>query len=611
MAAPWSWPRARSRALALLAAAAGAVLLLWPSLAGAVSTNRVYVIGVVSAAMITAILVLSLNLALGFTGLMSLVHTGLLGIGGYLLAILSVKEGLDAWLALAVAIAGTALCALVVVLVSLRATDLYFGLITLAFNLLIVAVIQQWRSVTGGFSGVAGVPRPSLGGEPLGEAGFYYLVLAALVVAYLVQRNLVLSPWGRAFRAVRESPDTGASLGIDVNAARVLSFTVAGALAGLSGGLYAAQLNFISADSATTASGLALFIALFLGGVGTFLGPLLGVLVVTIINQLIKDLGAYTQLALGVILLAAMFLLPQGVVGAWRSSRLGQEPEEPRPEGDAAEAAASPPPAAAGRAGEVALCARGIAKSFGGVRALDGVELTLRYGEVHGIIGPNGAGKSTLVACLSGHLRPDAGAVAIDGAPAPARPHRVARRGVGRVFQVPHLFETVSVLDNVLTGMFKRSDRNVVGALLRLPGFRRRERAQRAQAGQLLRLAGLGGRDRRLASGLSHGQKRLLEVARVLASAPRILILDEPATGLTRLELRQLRDVIERLRDAGLAVALIEHNVEFVMGLCDRITVLHYGEVIASGPPGEVRTSPAVQEAYLGRRPPAAPVGAG
>lgn len=579
---------------AALTTVAAAVLLAWPSITDFYSYNASYYNGLVASAAISAILTISLNLSMGYGGLLSMMHTGMQLLGGYAVAYTTVKAGLP-WLAgVALAMLLGAVFSGLVLLISLRATYLYFGMITLAANLIVVEGGHAWESVTGGVNGIVGVAP---GG--LGKIQFYYVTLGALVLVYLVQRNLVRSGVGRAVMAVKESPDTAAAMGIRPTRTKVVVFTLAGAIAGLAGGLYALQLGFINPDVGILDNGLVFFVGLFLGGIGTLAGPVLGVAVIATVVELIKDHARYTTLFLGCTLLLAMMVVPKGLVGTWRSSRLGRPPE-----GEDREPSGSLPESVLPGAVDPkvpALEGRGLVKHFGGVKAVDGVDISVAAGSVHGIIGPNGSGKSTTVACLTRFLKADAGHVLICGEAAPDRPYTVAERGVTRVFQAPHLFAQQSVLDNVLAGMRGREKYGLPSAVLRLPRYRRRETASRAEAAQLLAFAGLSGRAAQPASSLSHGQKRLLEVVRAVASGPRVLILDEPATGLVPAEIDALARLCRAFRDHGLAVVLIEHNMDFVMDVCDRLTVIDSGKVIACGPPDEVRSDPAVLDAYLGR----------
>ncbi|MFA1541947.1 branched-chain amino acid ABC transporter ATP-binding protein/permease [Actinomadura monticuli] len=578
----------------VLTAIAAAVLLAWPAITDFYSYNANYYNGIVAAAAISAILTIALNLSMGYGGMLSMMHTGLQLLGGYATAALVVKAGLPWYLGPVCSIAVAAAASALVLAVSLRAAYLYFGMITMAANLIVLEVGRDWDGLTGGVNGLTGVAP---GG--LSKVAFYYVVLALLVLAYVFQRNLVRSGYGRASLAVRESEDAASAMGIRPTTTKLLVFTVSGAVAGLSGGLYALQLGFVNPDVGLLDNGLVFFVGLFVGGIGTLAGPVLGVALVAVLVELIKDYARYTTLILGLALLAAMILLPRGVVGTWRAGRFGRvDDADDEPESPAEELPAVLPEPAAPDV--PALEGRGLVKHFGGVRAVDGVDIAVRAGTVHGIIGPNGSGKSTTVSCLTRFHQVDAGEVLVFGDPAPARPWAVPSLGVTRVFQVPHLFEQQSVLDNVLTGMRRREHYGWPAAVLRLPAYRRRDRESRAEAAGLLAFAGLAQRAHRRAGSLSHGQKRLLEVVRAVASGPRVLILDEPATGLTGSEIEALARLCRAFRDRGLAVVLIEHNVEFVMGICDAITVIDGGRVIAAGAPDEVRGDPAVLEAYLG-----------
>lgn len=578
-----------------------ALLLAWPRLTNFYSWNDAYYNGLVASAAISAILTISLNLCMGYGGLLSIMHTGLELLGAYAVATLLIKGGVNWIIGLVVAVLLGALFSVLVMLISLRATYLYLGMITLAANLILVEAGRVAEPLTGGVVGIAGV-RPSFGGEVMSQTTFYFVILLLLALVYVVQRNLVRSGVGRASMAVRESSDTASAMGIWPARTKIRLFAIAGGIAGLAGGLYALQLGFINPDVGLLENGLIFFVGLFLGGIGTLLGPLLGVGAIAIVVELIKGYARYSTLILGLVLLTCMMVIPRGLVGTWSTSRWGRNPMDDV--GDDSGLGRVPdtirpvqPPAG----GAPALAGVELVKHFGGVKAVDGINIAVQTGTVHGIIGPNGSGKSTLVACLTRFHKLDDGQVLIGGEPAPMAAHAVAEAGVARVFQIPHLFERVSVLDNVLTGMRMRERYTWIGAVLRSPGFRRQDRAQRAEARQLLAFAGLGVRADWPAGALSHGQKRLLEVVRAVATRPKVLILDEPATGLTVTELEALSHLCRSLAEHGVAVILIEHNIDFVMTVCSTITVIEGGRVIAEGDPATVRSSPAVIEAYLGR----------
>jgi len=478
-------------------------------------------------------------------------------------------------------------------------------MITLAFNLILLEIAIEADFITGGYVGVLGVPRPSFGGLRFDLGGYFYLIWACAGAALLLMRNIVRSRVGRAFVALRDSEDAAAALGIPPFRSKLLSFTLSAALAGFAGALFASLNGFVNPALAGLESSLNLFIAMLLGGVGTLSGPLLGMITLTLVQQAIASIALYQALIFGAILLGSMVVVPMGLVGTWQGSRFGR----------ARLVAASDvrAPSATMRdlvsrdrtmdhpAGTPALEVRGLRKRFGGVHALNGVDLDVREGTIHGLIGPNGSGKTTLVNVVAGYYPRDAGEVFLFGRSLRGeRPHEVARMGLIRIFQMAHLFGRSTLLENVLVGLHLGVRAPLVAAALRLPAFGLEERELRRSATDFLDVVGLADLADRQASSLSHGQQRLLEVARALAARPRLLVLDEPATGLTADELERLARLIREVRDGGVTILLIEHNMAFVMGLCDWVTVLDYGERVSHGPPSVVQRDPRVIEAYLG-----------
>ena len=563
------------------------------------SSNPSFYLQVVSVAVCSAILTISLNICMGYGGLLSLMHTGMQMVGGYAIAILAVKQGWNGWLALVAAAVVGAIFAILVILISLRATYLYFGMITLAVNLIAMEAVRHGGELTGGYNGLFGVFAPGIPSGMMSAEGFYRVMITILILAYIVQRNLIFSGFGRNTMALRESSETATALGISPNMHRVKVFGVSGALAGLAGGLLSIQIGYAVADIGDLNNGLIFFVGLFLGGVGTLAGPVLGVALVAVIDFMIRGTGQYRTLVLGSILLLTMIVLPRGIVGTYRASRYGSPRSREVLPGEADNYHLDIAVKNVIK-GEILLEAKDVVKHFGGVHAVDGISVQFKAGEVHGIIGPNGSGKSTLISALTRYHELTSGSVVLLGAEADKKPFKVARNGVTRVFQIPHLFERVSVLDNVLTGMYRRDKYSIFDAIFRTPRYLKANSRSVAEAKALLSLAGMLGMEELAAGSISHGQKRLLEVIRAVATEPKILILDEPATGLTQEEMHSLTSLIRTLAAGGMCVVLIEHNVAFLMDLADIVTVIQSGKVIAEGTPQEVQKNERVLEAYLG-----------
>ena len=575
-----------------------ALLYLFPVLVKS-SNNPSFYLQVVSVAVCSAILTISLNICMGYGGLLSLMHTGMQMVGGYSIAILAVKQGWNGWFALVAAAVIGAIFAILVILISLRATYLYFGMITLAVNLIAMEAVRHGGEFTGGYNGLFGVFAPGIPSGMMSAEGFYRVMITILILAYIVQRNLIFSGFGRNTMALRESSETATALGISPNMHRVKVFGVSGALAGLAGGLLSIQIGYAIADIGDLNNGLIFFVGLFLGGVGTLAGPVLGVALVAVIDFMIRGTGQYRTLVLGSILLLTMIVLPRGIVGTYRASRYGSPRSREVLPGEADNYHLDIAVKNVTK-GEVLLEAHDVVKHFGGVHAVDGISVQFKAGEVHGIIGPNGSGKSTLISALTRYHELTSGSVTLLGAEADKKPFKVARDGVTRVFQIPHLFERVSVLDNVLTGMYRRDKYSIFDAIFRTPRYLKANSRSVAEAKALLSLAGMLGMEELAAGSISHGQKRLLEVIRAVATEPKILILDEPATGLTQDEMQSLTSLIRTLAAGGMCVVLIEHNVAFLMDLADIVTVIQSGKVIAEGTPKEVQKNERVLEAYLG-----------
>jgi branched-chain amino acid transport system ATP-binding protein/branched-chain amino acid transport system permease protein len=564
------------------------VLLLALAVAGCWFGNgyQVYLIAIVC---LTGVVGVGLNVLLGLTGQVSLGHVGFFAIGAYAVAILTTFHGVSFWLALPVAVILAGLVGVILALPALRVAGPYLAMVTIAFGFIIENSAIEWRSLTGGANGIVNVPPPALAGHEfsLREIALCTVALAALIL--LAFRRLDRSPWGRAMRAVRASEVAGQCLGLNPVAVRIVAFALSALAAGLAGAFFAPLSGFVSPSGFTFSQSILYLLAVIVGGAGTTLGPLAGAAVVVLLPQLLAGLAEYQVLLFGALLLLVLWLAPEGIVGEIRR-RFGAAVPAHRPN-QRVDVASYLKLAAQGET----LAARGIGLSFGGVRALSEVDFTAPAGKVTSLIGPNGAGKTTLLNLLSGLYRAQAGTIALSDQTLTGRaPHDIARAGIARTFQTSQLFAGLSVLDNVRVGV----RRHRLGSPIPLGPAN--DGVERQLAESLLLFVGYGDALERPAGDLAHIDKRLVEIARALATGPKVLLLDEPAAGLGADDKLRLRALLRRLADLGIAVVLIEHDMSLVMEVSDSVVVLDAGRRIAAGAPAAVQNDPAVLKAYLG-----------
>jgi len=568
----------------------GALALAVAALVPLVTSNTYYLFVAILIG-ISIVVTTGLNVLAGASGQVSLGQAGFYALGAYAGALVAARAGLSFWLALPVAALLGVVVGAVLGLASLRVSGPYLAMVTIAFGIIVEHGLIEWDALTGGFGGIADIARPGLGGPPLTLGRYYYVVGLAVLASLALARNLGRSPWGRALLAVRDSELAAASLGLNPYQVRTAAFTLGAAFAAVGGCLYAFLAGFVSPDSFTLQTSILFLLIVLFGGLGRVLGPVVGSVVLIVLPELLHGFSDYRLVMYGGLLLGSIYFLPGGVVGALARDGRGRRDADP------AEAVAWKP----GAAEAPPLEARGLQMRFGGIVALADGHLALAPGRVHGLIGPNGAGKTTLLNILSGFYRPSAGVVALGAcALTGLGPHRIARAGVARTFQTTRLFETLSVLENVLVGLLGGRPGSLAAALLGPPSVRARERRFRAEARGLLAFVGYAGDPDVLARNLPFGHKRLVEIARALARQPAVLLLDEPAAGLSQEEIAGLADLIARIRAAGTSVLLVGHHMDLVMSVSDRVTVLNDGRVIATGAPADVQQNSAVLEAYLG-----------
>ncbi|HTE35293.1 MAG TPA: branched-chain amino acid ABC transporter ATP-binding protein/permease [Reyranella sp.] len=584
-----------SRARPALLFALAVVLYLAPFAIG--TEYRLFIATQMAAYVLVAV---GLNLLNGYGGQVSLGHGALVAIGAYAVAIAMVDHHWSFWPAALLAMLAASAVGAVMALPAFRLSTWYFALITLGFAEVVGGLLTEWRELTHGFAGVVGVPKPVLFGHELSSLDLYWLALTLNILALAGMANLLASRFGRALVGVRDNPVAATASGVSLVRIKMLAFVVSAAMAGLAGALFAVQKTVVTPDDFTADFSIFFLLMVVLGGAGRLWGPVVGAVVFFLVPELLAALQSWRMLIYGTALLFLMLYAPHGLVGAieagWQllRKRIGF-------------AAAAPQPLAAARRQSVepvagaALSVQGVEKHFGGVTALAGVSLEVAACTTHAIVGPNGSGKTTLLNMISGFYPIDAGSILVDGRSVIGlAPHRIARRGVGRTFQTPRMLPALSVLDNALLGAYPAERQSALSAALRLPLARREQAASLGDALGYLDFVGLAGRALEPAGELPHGQQRLAEIARALVGRPRLLLLDEPAAGLSLDELDRLGELIAAIGRLGTTVVIVEHHLELVANICSSVTVLERGAVLASGTPAEVFSHPEVIAAYMG-----------
>ena len=552
--------------------------------------------------LIYAIIAMGLNILVGLTGLVSLGQAGLFALGSYTGAVLATRFGFDLVSASIAGIVVASLFGALLAYPTVRVRGVYLAVITIAFGLIVENVAIEWQGLTGGPMGITGIPKPTAFGIPL--TGFrYYAVLAAVLFAVVIfTHNVKGSKYGRAMLAVSQSETAARSLGLNVTGVRTLAFVIAAATAGLAGVLYAFLNSYISPDIFTFSDSIRFLLMVILGGAGTTTGALIGAFILTYLPEYLQQLQYWQKFAYGLLLAVVMFVLPLGIFGTaveiyrrfWPTKRAGEQGERTKIE-DAVRSVESRETRSA------EMRANNLTVRFGGLTALNNVTIRVQPAEIHALIGPNGAGKSTFVNTITGFYVPDEGRFEIDGVDLTGKaPHFIARQGFARTFQNTELFGDLTVAENVMVGYQRRLTYSLFDAAVRTGQFKRQEHQCRAAAFGLLEFVGLIPYAQEKARFLPFGLQRRLEIARALASAPRLLLLDEPAAGLTTQEIEELDGMIRRIASLGISILLIEHHVDLIMSVADQVTVLDYGIVIASDAPGVVQNDPRVIEAYFG-----------
>ncbi|WP_250032233.1 branched-chain amino acid ABC transporter ATP-binding protein/permease [Paractinoplanes maris] len=563
-----------------------------------------YAIHVVNVILIFAILAIGLGLVMGVAGQVNLAQVAFFGVGAYATAILTTHQGLGFWVSAVLAVLATVVVGVVVGTPALRVQSHYLGIVTLGLALAFTNWVTN-AEIAGGAEGISAIPAPTLPGIDLSsEYLYYYLELAVFAVVLTFGLFVVRTGLGRRMRAMRDDALAAGALGAEVPVLRMTAFMLASVYGGVAGVLYAGLIRYVAPESFNIANMFLLLGMVIIGGRQSLIGCVIGAVSLALVREALVDHPTIAQVAYGSVVVLVVVFAPTGLAGlptrirALLARRRGHQ-------GTAAQLQPFQPyetsPADDTRRTTAILEVEHVSKQFRGLKALDDVSLTVADREIRGIVGPNGSGKTTLFNVISGLYRPTAGRVRFLGRDMTGQaPYRLARAGMSRTFQNLRLFGDLTVEENLLVALDRSRTRQSWRYVLRPISVLRRDRDLHRQAREVLTRYGLTEFAGLAPKALPYGIQRRVEIARAVAAAPTLLLLDEPAAGLNGEEVRQLSEIVRSIRDSGLTVIIIEHNMGLVMSLCEQITVLASGRIIAEGRPDEVARDAAVIEAYLG-----------
>jgi branched-chain amino acid transport system permease protein len=549
---------------------------------------QAYVVSLLMQASTYAIAVLGLSIVLGYAGQINLAQAAFFAIGAYGVALGTASFGLPFWLALAIGTTAATAAGAALGLASLRVGGHYLAMVTISFQTILSLVLIIWVSFTHGPDGVPNIARPVWFGHSLGDSGYLSLSIGALCAVALFVFWLPRTRRGRAMQALRDNELAAEVIGVDTYRTKVIAFALSSLLGGLGGGLFAGGVSYVSPDQFTFNESVVFLTMVLLGGVRSAFGAMLGTSLLILLPEWLRFLKTIYLAVYGVAVILIMVFMPNGIWGfvsaQWRRLR-------PLPALDLSGVEPLPLVRETARdAGRVLLEVEGLSKHFGGLKALDDVNFSVRSNDVHALIGPNGSGKTTMLNMLSGIYAPTRGRIVLGGHDlGRLQPHERAGLGLGRTFQNIRLFTAMSVLENVIVGA-ERPDNPVTGD----------KRTIERHALAALDFVGLLHQAQAEVESLSYGHQRLVEIARTLAGSPKLVLLDEPGAGLNQVEKTELVGLLKRLRGHGLTILIIDHDMNLVEQVADRITVLNFGRRIGDGAPDDVLSHPEVIAAYLG-----------
>ena len=552
------------------------------------NTYYLYVLGTIA---VTTLVGIGLNILTGLSGQISIGHAGFFAIGAYTASLLMTKLQWNFGLAAICAVAMSAIAGIILAAPALRVAGSYLAMVTIAFGIIVERVLVEWVDLTGGFGGVYNIPKPTLLNLQPALREVVLLAWVAAILALMSFSAIKDRDWGRAWQAVRDDEVAATALGLNVLRIRLTAFAISAAFTGLGGVFFASVVGFINPSSFAFNRSILFLLVVILGGLGTVAGSLVGAIALVIFPELLNNFAEYQLLFFGILLLLCLWLTPDGVVSfvikRFHRSKVAYPPE-----------ALLDAPASIVNATNGSLKVEGMAISFGGVKAVDDVDLVADPKTITSIVGPNGAGKTTLLNLLTGFYRTESGSVRLGEIDLTANSTlETVRAGLSRTFQTTRLFDSLSVLDNLKVA--DRGDRlsNIFAALI---GKGNPFQSMEDKLIELLAFVGYRGNIHARADSLAFGDRRLVEIARALATSPQVLLLDEPAAGLGQQQRQWLAKLLRCLADSGIKVIVIEHDINLVMQISDRVVVLDRGRVICDDTPKRVRSDRRVLDAYLG-----------
>nr|WP_274636940.1 branched-chain amino acid ABC transporter ATP-binding protein/permease [Microbacterium bovistercoris] len=539
-----------------------------------------------------AISVFGLNMTIGYSGVLSLGQGASFALGAYIAGILASNYAWPLWLTLPLSLVGGFIVGLLIGLPAGRLAALGLAMISLGAVLVVSDMLVQFSDITGGHSGISGVtPYLGFGGAGAISSMWFVpiLIVVMAVAAYWFHAWYRTSSFGQATVAVKDEALGASAMGIRGYVTKVAGFAIGSGMAGIAGALFTYLSGYISPDAFSAQLSILFLVMAVLGGLGSRIGPLVGVVLLVTIPLLLAPYPHVNVIVYGLLLVVLMRLRPRGLFSRTAAhahsvrhslQMLRERAARPVPRGDG---------------GEMLVEVHDVRRSFGGLQALDGVSLQVKRGEILGLIGPNGSGKTTILNIIGGYYHPDEGAIVLDGEDiSRLRPHDIARRGIARTFQTPKTFDGMSIDEHIEIARTRRLD----------DADDARIEACQAAAGRLLEYGGLNPDDlatgRRESRYLAHGQLRFLEAAMAVARCPKVLLLDEPAAGLSASEIDGFEAVIKELAAAGIGVIIVEHHLEMISRLVHRVAVLDLGKLLWAGPPEEMHSVEAVRIAYMG-----------